>query len=143
MMQERNEEYARTKTKRDLAMWAASFVLSLAQWYDVVFFFGNDLLNIFQAEQGVLDGYPHWRLVQSRVLDPWLEKFLTLLFGFKLSLAHAIVAIAVLTVCGVVMVAEFGQTVIVIGLPRPTQQSSSPALRQVIGNEFAVPTLAA
>jgi hypothetical protein len=136
MMQERNEEYARTKTKRDLAMWAASFVLSLAQWYDVGFFFGNDLLNIFQAEQG-------GRLVQSRVLDPWLEKFLTLLFGFKLSLAHAIVAIAVLTVCGVVMVAEFGQTVIVIGLPRPTQQSSSPALRQVIGNEFAVPTLAA
>jgi hypothetical protein len=85
-------------------MWAASFVLSLAQWYHVVLLFGNDSLKmIFQAEQGVLDGYPHWRLVQSRVLGPWLEKFLNLLFGFNLSLAHAIIAIAMLTLCGVVM----------------------------------------
>jgi hypothetical protein len=85
-------------------MWAASFVLSLAQWYHVELFFGNDSLNaIFQAEQGVLDGYPHWRLVQSRVLGPWLEKFLNLLFGFNLSLAHTIIAIAILTLCGVVM----------------------------------------
>ena len=104
MMQEPNEECARTKTTRDLVMWAASFGLSLAQWYHVVLFFGNNSLEAnFQAEQGVLDGYPHRRLVQSRVLGPWLEKFLDLLFGFKLSLAHAIIAVAMLTLCGVVM----------------------------------------
>jgi hypothetical protein len=100
MMEER---YARTKTTRDLAMWAASFFLSLAQWHHVAFFFGDNLLRIVQAEQGILDGYPHWRLVQSRVLGPWLQKFLSMLFGFKLSVAHTIIAIVTLTLCGVVM----------------------------------------
>ena len=73
----------------DLAVWTASFVLSLAQWRHVVLFF--DPWLILQAEQGILDGYPHWRLFQSRVLGPWLEEFLMLL-GFKLSQGHAIIA---------------------------------------------------
>ena len=103
MMKQRKQEDALTKTTRDIAVWAASFVLSLAQWHHVVLFFGNDLLDSVQAEQGILDGYPHWRLVQARVLGPWLEKFLSLLFGLKLVLAHAILAIAILTLCGVVM----------------------------------------
>ena len=103
MMQERKEEYARTKPTRDLAVWAAAFVLSLAQWHHVVSFFGDDLLGIIKAEQGILDGYPHWRVVQSRVLGPWLEKYLSLLFGFDLRHAHILIAIAVLTLCGVVM----------------------------------------
>jgi hypothetical protein len=100
----KKEEYARTNTTRDLAMWAASFVLSVAQWRHVGYFFGDGAFRLnVQAEQGILDGYPHWRTVQSRVLGPWLEKFLSLLFGFKLSAAHIIVAIAMLTLCGVVM----------------------------------------
>jgi hypothetical protein len=104
MMEERKEEYTQMKTRPDLVVWAASFVLSLAQWHHVNSFFGNYLLQLnFQAEQGILDGYPHWRLVQARVLGPWLEKFLSLLFGFKLSLGHVIIAIAILTLCGVVM----------------------------------------
>jgi hypothetical protein len=101
MMEERKEEQGRTT--RDLAVWAASFVLSLAQWHHVDLFFGDDFEQIVQAEQGILDGYPHWRYVQSRVLGPWLEKFLSVLFGFDLSVAHVIIAIAVLTLCGVVM----------------------------------------
>jgi len=88
---------------RDLAVWATSFILSLAQWRHVVLFFGNSFQYIVQAEQGILDGYPHWRLVQSRVLGPWIEKLLSLLFGFDLSIAHMIVAITVLTLCGLVM----------------------------------------
>ena len=103
MMEERKEEYARTKTTRDLAMWAAAFVLSVAQWNHVLHFFGNRILNSVQAEQGILDGYPHWRVMQSHVLGPWLEKFLSLLFGFELYRAHVIIAVAVLTLCGVVM----------------------------------------
>jgi hypothetical protein len=97
------EEYVRTNVTRDLAVWATSFILSLAQWRHVVLFFGNSLQGIVQAEQGILDGYPHWRLVQSRVLGPWIEKLLTLLFGFDLSIAHMIVAIAALSLCGLVM----------------------------------------
>jgi hypothetical protein len=103
MMKQRKQEYALTKTTRDIAVWAASFVLSLAQWHHVVLFFGNDLLDNVQAEQGIIDGYPHWRVMQSHVLGPWLEKFLSLLFGFELYRAHVIIAVAVLTLCGVVM----------------------------------------
>lgn len=103
MMEERKEEYAQTEATPELIIWAASFVLSVAQWHHVVYFFGKYLQLNFQAEQGILDGYPHWRVVQSRVLGPWLEKFLNLLFGFKLSVAHMIIAIATLTLCGVVM----------------------------------------
>src|SRR5262245_15441219 len=98
------KQYALTKTTRDLAIWAVSFLLSVAQWRHVDYFFGEgDLRLNVQAEQGILDGYPHWRIVQSRVLGPWLEKSLSLLFGFELSAAHIIIAIAMLTLCGVVM----------------------------------------
>jgi hypothetical protein len=38
---------------------------------------------------------------------------------------------------------ESGKAVIVFGLPRPTQQSMSPALREAVGNETAVPNLTA
>ena len=33
---------------------------------------------------------------------------------------------------------EFGQTVVVFGLPRPKQQSSNPALWQAVGDEIVV-----
>jgi hypothetical protein len=103
MMKGRNEEYGHIKAAPDLVVWAASFVLSVAQWHHVNLFFGRYLQSNLQAEQGILNGYPHWRVVQSRVLGPWLEKFLNLLFGFRLSVAHMIIAIATLTLCGVVM----------------------------------------
>src|SRR5262245_19386008 len=104
MMNENKEEYARTTTMQNLSMWAASFVLSVAQWHNVRSFFGDAALRLnVQAEQGILDGYPHWRTVQSRVLGPWLEKLLNLLFGLKLSAAHVVVATVALTLCGVVM----------------------------------------
>jgi hypothetical protein len=102
-MKEGNQEVELTKGTRALAVWAASFVLSLAQWHHVVLFFHGNLSDIIQAEQGILDGYPHWRLFQSRLLGPWSEKSLNLLFGFDLLLAHVIVAVTALTICGVVM----------------------------------------
>src|SRR5262249_36657218 len=37
--------------------------------------------------------------------------------------------------------AEFGQTVIIFGLPRPTKQLPSPAFRRAVGGEFSVPNL--
>jgi len=102
-MEESKEESALTKAARELAVWAASFALSLAQWHHVVSFFRNELQLNVQAEQGILDGYPHWRVLQSHVLGPWLEKFLSLLFGFDLYRAHVIIAVAVLTLSGVAM----------------------------------------
>jgi hypothetical protein len=101
-MEERKEGHVVTKM-RHLTIWAASFFFSVAQQRLIVDYLGTDLQFNYQAEQGVLDGYPHWRLVQSRVLGPWLEEFLRVLFGFSLSQAHVIIAIAILTLSGVVM----------------------------------------
>ena len=67
--------FARAEIIRDLPMWAACLAFSLAQWSHVAFFFGNDFQRSVQAEQGVLDGFPHWRVFQSRVLGPWIEEF--------------------------------------------------------------------
>jgi len=104
MVEEKKQVYARTNTIQNLSIWAASFVLSVAQLRHIRYFFGDAALRLnIQAEQGILDGYPHWRNVQSRVLGPWLEKFLNLLFGFNLSTAHIVIAIIALTLCGVVM----------------------------------------
>jgi hypothetical protein len=105
--------WARLKWMQDDAiMWAAAFVLSLAQWRHVVFFFSNmtqgrydlvDLIQNVRAERGVVQGYPHWRYFQSRVLGPWIEQLLNFLFGFNFLAAHMIVAIVVLTLAGGVM----------------------------------------
>ena len=96
--------YARTKKTQDLAVWAACLGLSLAQWHHVAFFFGNDnFWRFIQAERGIVEGYPHWRVFQSRVLGPWLEKLLNLLFGFNYAVGHIVIAVVMLTLCGAVM----------------------------------------
>jgi hypothetical protein len=92
-------------------VWAAAFFLSFAQWRHTAFFFGNcsqrcdmsDVIRAVEAENGVLQGYPHWRYFQSRLLGPLAEKAVNLLFGVNLIVAHVIVAVIVLTACGAVM----------------------------------------
>jgi len=102
------EIWARLRAMQDdIVMWAAAFVLSLAQWRHVTYFFGNsdmsDVIRAVRAERGVLEGLPHWRYFQSRLLGPGIEKFLNLTFGFNYLVAHMIVAIAALTACSIVM----------------------------------------
>lgn len=97
----------------DLVVWATAVALSLGQWRHTAYFFGNcntsavcdmsDVARAVQAELGVLAGYPHWRYFQSRLLGPWTENVLHLLFGFNFLVAHMIVAIVVSTLCGMVM----------------------------------------
>ncbi len=97
----------------DLVMWSTAFALSLGQWRHTAYFFGNcdasamcdmsDVARALQAELGVLAGYPHWRYFQSRLLGPWAENVLHLLFGFNFLAAHMVVAIVVSTLCGAVM----------------------------------------
>jgi len=102
-LEELERWYARTQMKRDLVMWATAFVLALAQWRHIVYFFGDDLVRAVRAGRGVLEGYPHWRFFQSRLLGPWAEKILNLSFGFNFLVAHMIVSIVALTACGIVM----------------------------------------
>jgi hypothetical protein len=97
------QDFAMWAASRNLAVWAAAIGLSLGQWHHVAFFFGNDFFRAVQAERGVLEGYPHWRIFQSRLLGPGMENFLSLVFGFNLAVAHIIVAIVILALCGVVM----------------------------------------
>ncbi len=85
-----------------LQVWAIALVFSLAQCRHVLFFFGPDFMRAVDAEKGVLDGLPHWRYYQSRVLGPVTEYVLTL-FGYSLPLAHVIVAVATLFLTGVIM----------------------------------------
>ena len=100
-----------SRTRQELIVWAAAFLLSLGQWRHAAFFFGNcapscdmsDVIRAVQAEQGVLQGYPHWRYFQSRLLGPLAEKGLNVLFGVNFLVAHMIVAVVVLTACGAVM----------------------------------------
>jgi hypothetical protein len=66
-------------------------------------FFQSDFFQNIQVEQFILEGYAPWRVFQSRVLGPWLEKFLSLIFGLKFEIAHMLIAISMLTLCGVVM----------------------------------------
>jgi hypothetical protein len=94
-------------------VWPAAFALSLGQWRHTAYFFGNcdasalcdmsDVARAVQAELGVLAGYPHWRYFQSRLLGPWAENLLHILFGFNFLVAHMIVAIVVSTLCGAAM----------------------------------------
>jgi len=100
-----------SQTRQELIVWAAAFVLSLAQWRHTAFFFGNcspncdmaDVIRAVQAEQGVLQGYPHWRYFQSRLLGPLAEQALNFLFGMNFLAAHMIVAVVVFAACGAVM----------------------------------------
>jgi hypothetical protein len=105
------EQSAEERVLQELVMWGAAFVLSLAQWRHVAYFFSDcapscnmrDVIRAVQAERGVLEGLPHWRIFQSRLLGPLAEKSLNLLFGHSFFAAHMIVAIVVLTLCGAVM----------------------------------------
>jgi hypothetical protein len=97
----------------ELTVCATATVFSLAQWRHTAYFFGNcnaseacdmsDVVRAVQAEHGILEGYPHWRVFQSRLLGPWSEEALNVLFGSNYVLAHAIVAVVVLAIAGVVM----------------------------------------
>jgi hypothetical protein len=104
---------ARTPIIGTLAVWAAAFALSLGQWRHTAYFFGNcdasqncdmrDVMRNVEAEIGVLQGYPHWRHFQSRLLGPWAEYAVNLVFSVNFAVAHMVVAIIVLTLCGVTM----------------------------------------
>lgn len=90
----------RRMVTRDAMMWGAAFLLALAQWRHVAFFFDRDLIRAVEAAKGVLAGYPHWRVYQARLLGPWAADSLSL-FGLNLVGGHMVVAVAALGLSGV------------------------------------------
>ncbi len=91
------------EVKQEITVWATAFILQLGLARHVAFFFAGDLARSIQASQGVLNGYPHWRHFQSRLLGPWLAKALTVAGGVSFSTAHVIIAVTILTITSVVM----------------------------------------
>ncbi|TWB77234.1 hypothetical protein FBZ87_10348 [Nitrospirillum amazonense] len=85
-----------------LLVTGTAFILAVAQWRHIVHFFDQYLLQNLQAEVGVLQGYPHWRFFQSRVLAPFLEHLIELT-GVNLTSAHAVVAVFGLTGAGLAL----------------------------------------
>ncbi|WP_148293655.1 hypothetical protein [Azospirillum sp. B4] len=60
----------RTAWARIIAVGAAALLFSVAEFRLVSFLFMDQILPNVQAAAGVLDGLPHWRVYQSRVLGP-------------------------------------------------------------------------
>lgn len=63
-----------------LQIFIAAF-LALAQYRLILLVFGNDYGRLIAATQGIVDGYPHWVIYQSRILGPYFIKLIAQLTG--------------------------------------------------------------
>jgi len=84
---------------RSRVLLAAS-ALALAQLRLIVGVLGDDFVRSAEAAQGVVAGYPHWRIYQSRILGPYLVDALSHVFPSFLS-AYTAFAIAALAIAGI------------------------------------------
>jgi hypothetical protein len=85
---------------RSNALWAAVAMLcAMAQFRLIMMVQGRHYGDSIKATQGVLDGMPHWRAFQSRLLGPWLVDGLHLVLG-DLVTAHVVYEIGTSTLAG-------------------------------------------
>lgn len=80
------------------AIFASAF--ALVQFRLIVFVFGPRYRQSVDAAHGVIDGFPHWRIFQSRLLGPALVAGVSKL-GLGFLAAHVVVSIVLLAVAGV------------------------------------------
>jgi len=82
------------------AVWAlVSTVFALAQFRMIILVLGAGYANSIDAALGVVEGLPHWRVYQSRVLGPWIVELLSRVFG-DFTIAHVFYVIAATTIAG-------------------------------------------
>ena len=87
-------------TKATQAIWAVlATVFAMAQFRMIMLIIGQNYSYSISAAQGVVNGMPHWRVYQSRVLGPWLVEALSGLFGDYTS-AHAFYTIVTTAIAG-------------------------------------------
>jgi hypothetical protein len=85
------------------ALWAAVALLcAMAQFRLIMMVQGRHYGDSIKATQGVIDGMPHWRAFQSRLLGPWLVDGLHRLLG-DLVTAHVSYEIGMSTLAGWLM----------------------------------------
>jgi len=70
-----------------LFLFVAVF-LSFAQLRNIMMVFGQRFADSINATQGIIDGLPHWRMFQSRVLGPFFIRGLELLTGLQFDKAY-------------------------------------------------------
>lgn len=83
-----------------LSIIAVSLGLALAQFRLIAFVFGEQYSQCVAAAHGVVEGRPHWRIYQNRVLGPYVIDALAHVFPSWLS-AHVAYTIIALAVAGV------------------------------------------
>ncbi|ASG22892.1 hypothetical protein [Nitrospirillum viridazoti] len=84
-----------------VAVGATAFLLAIAEFRLISFYFLDYIVQNVAAAQGVLDGLPHWRVYQSRVLGPLVMAAVSWL-GPSLLNAYFITGIGALTAAAVV-----------------------------------------
>jgi hypothetical protein len=88
-----------TSAKRNAALLGIglSALFALVQFRLIVFVFGANYGRAVNAAKGVVDGRPHWRVFQNRVLGPYLVEGLSQALPSYL-VAHVVYSIATLAV---------------------------------------------
>jgi hypothetical protein len=94
--------YAATVSRSRLGFAALATALAIAQFRLVMFVFGGEQMGrCIAAARGVVDGTPHWRIYQSRILAPYLIDALAHVLP-SFGSAYVLFCIAMLTACGLI-----------------------------------------
>jgi hypothetical protein len=79
--------------------------LTMAQFKSIVNNFDSHLGPQIEAAQGVVDGLPHWRLYQSRVLGPYMVHAVKGIIGWSFQQAYAFMMLVWLAIFFTVLIA--------------------------------------
>jgi hypothetical protein len=87
-----------------LGFAALATALALAQFRLIMFVLGGDSMGLcIAAARGVVDGKPHWRIYQSRILAPYIIDALAQVMP-SFNSAYVLFSIAMLVACGLMAV---------------------------------------
>jgi hypothetical protein len=87
--QESNERKVLTAITRAVSWIALALFFTAVDMHFISFKLSQQSFDgSLQASQGVLDGLPHWRIYQSRVLGPYVIKWIGQLFNVSPTIAY-------------------------------------------------------
>jgi hypothetical protein len=93
-----------TPAHNALGFLLAAFGAALIQWHLIVVVMGGNYGRSVEAAQGVLQGGPHWRVYQNRLLGPQLVEWISGVTGSFLT-AHILFTVSMLTLAGFLVLA--------------------------------------
>ncbi len=76
----------------------AAIFLAAAQLKGILLTFGPHISQQIEAAQGIIQGYPHWRIYQSRILGPFFADVVGKLFQLPFREAYLLAVFILLTV---------------------------------------------